>query len=104
MNKNSRSSLPETMTINGTTCHEKQVIADNFNRFFASIGEMNETNTVEHMDSSYTADYLTNQIDSNFAFRLIDNRYTLSISSLISMFGYRGGLDGEGSSHNLKCI
>ena len=30
------------------------------------------------MDSSYT-DYLTNQIDSNFAFRLIDNRYTLKI-------------------------
>ena len=42
LNKNSRSSLPETMTINGTTCHDKQVIADNFNRFFASIGEMNE--------------------------------------------------------------
>ena len=73
LNKNERSSLPETMTINGTTGHGKQVIADNFNRFFASIGEMNETNTVEHMDLSYT-DYLTNEIDSNFAFRLIDNR------------------------------
>ena len=57
------------MTINGTTCHDKQVIADNFNRFFAFIGEMDETNTVEHMDSSYT-DYLTNQIDSNFAFSI----------------------------------
>ena len=80
MNKNSQSSLPETMTINGTACHDKQVIADNFNRFFAStcIGEMNETNTVEHMDSSYT-DYLTNLIDSNFAFRLIDNSYILKI-------------------------
>ena len=62
LNKNSRSSIPETMTINGTTCHDKQVIADNFNIFFDSIGEMNETNTVEHMDSRYT-DYLTNQID-----------------------------------------
>ena len=28
----------------------------------------------------------------------------LSISSLISMFGYRGGLDGEASSRNLKCM
>ena len=28
----------------------------------------------------------------------------LSISSLISMFGYRGGLDGEASLRNLKCI
>ena len=36
---------------------------------FASIGEMNETNTVAHMDSSYT-DYLTNQIDSNFCFSI----------------------------------
>ena len=92
MNKNSRSSLPETMTINGTTCHDKQVIADNFNRFFASIGEMNKTNTVEHMDSSYT-DYLTNQIDSNFAFRLIDNRYTLKIIKDIKM-SLSNGHDG----------
>ena len=76
--KNSRSSLSETMTINGTICHDKQVIADNFNCIFASIGEMNETITVEHMDSSYT-DYFTKSIDSNFAFRLIDNRYTLKI-------------------------
>ena len=54
LNKNSRSSLP-------------QMIADKFNRSFASIGEINETNTVEHMDSSYT-DYLTNQTDSNLLF------------------------------------
>ena len=96
LNKNSRSSLPETMTINGTTCHDKQVIADNFNRFFASIGEMNETNTVEHMDSSYT-DYLTNQIDSNFAFRLIDNRYTLKIIKdiKISMSNGHDGISSE---------
>ena len=51
-NKKSRLSIPETMTINDTTCQDKQVIADNFNLFFASIGEMNETNTAEHVDSS----------------------------------------------------
>ena len=84
LNKNSGSSLPGTMTINGTTCHDKQVISDNFNRFFASIGEMNETNTVEHMDPSFT-DYLTNQIDSNFAFPLINNRYKLKIIKDIKM-------------------
>ena len=77
-NKNSRPSIPETMTIIDTTCHDKQVIADNFNFFVASIGEINETNTAEHVDSSYK-DYLTKQIDSNFDFRLIDNRYTLKI-------------------------
>ena len=101
LNKNSRSSLPGTMTINGTTCHGKQVIADNFNRFFASIGEMNETNTVEHMDSSYT-DYLTNQIDSNFAFRLIDNRYTLKIIKDIKM-SMSSGHDGI-TSELLKLV
>ena len=101
LNKNSRSSLPETMTINGTACHDKQVIADNFNRFFASIGEMNETNTVEHMDSSYK-DYLTNRIDSNFAFRLIDNRYTLKIIKDIKM-SMSNGHDGI-SSELLKLV
>ena len=37
---------------------------------------MNET--AEHVDSSYK-EYLTKQVDSNFDFRLIDNRYTLKI-------------------------
>ena len=42
LNKTPRPSIiPETMTINDTTCHDKQVIADNFNLSFASIGEMN---------------------------------------------------------------
>ena len=39
---------------------------------------MNETNTAEHMDSSYK-EYLTKQVGSDFDFRLIDNRYTLKI-------------------------
>ena len=56
---------------------------------------MNETNTVEHMDSSYT-DYLTNQIDSNFAFRLIDNRYTLKIiKDIMSMSNGHDGISSE---------
>ena len=29
------------MTINGVDCCDKQVITDNFNSFFASIGEQN---------------------------------------------------------------
>ena len=56
---------------------------------------MNETNTVEQMDSSYT-DYLTNQIDSNFAFRLIDNRYPLKIIKDIKM-SMSNGHDGISS-------
>ena len=101
LNKNSRPSIPETMTINDTTCHDKQVIADKFNLFFASIGEMNETNTAEHVDSSYK-DYLTKQIDSNFDFRLIDNRYTLKIIKDIKMSMSKGH-DGI-SSELLKLV
>ena len=101
LNKNSRPSIPETMTINDTTCHDKQVIADNFNLFFSSIGEMNETNTAEHVDSSYK-DYLTKQIDSNFDFRLIDNRYTLKIIKDIKMSMSKGH-DGI-SSELLKLV
>ena len=84
LNKNSRPLIPETMTINDTTCHVKQVIADIFILFSASIGEMNETNTAEHVGSSYK-DYLTKHIDSNIDFRLIDNRYTLKIIKNINM-------------------
>ena len=84
LNKNSRPSVPETLTINDATCHDMQVIADNFNLLFASIGEMNETNTDEHVDSSYK-NYLTKQIDTNFDFRLIDNRYALKITKDIKM-------------------
>ena len=64
MNKISRPPIPETMTINDTTSHDKQVIADNFNLFFASIGEMNETNTAKHVDSS-CKEYLTKQIGTH---------------------------------------
>ena len=51
LNKNSLPSIPETMTINDTTCHDRQVKEHFFNLFFASIGEMNETYTAEHVDS-----------------------------------------------------
>ena len=62
---------------------------------------MKETNTVEHMDFSYT-DYLTNQIDSNFAFRLIDHRYILKIIKDIKM-SMSNGHDGI-SSELLKLV
>ena len=62
---------------------------------------LNETNTVEHMDSSYT-DYLINQIESNFAFRLIDNRYTLKVIQDIKMSMSNG--HDEISSELLKLV
>ena len=56
--------MPETMNSNDNTCHDKQVIENNFNLFCASIKEMNDTNTAEHVDSSYT-DYITNKLIFN---------------------------------------
>ena len=77
LNKNVRNPIPDKMTINGVDCCDKQVIADNFNSFFASIGEQNARNiTEEHGNSSYR-DYLTDRIDSQFIFRTIDNNYTI---------------------------
>ena len=57
---------------------------------------MNKTNTLEHMESSYT-DYLTNLIDSTFAFRIIDNRYTLKIikDTKMSMSNGQDGISSE---------
>ena len=77
------------MTINDTTCHDKLVIADNFNLFFASIGEMMETSTTEHVDSSYK-DYLTKRIYSNFGFRLMDNMYRVKTIKDIKMSMIKG--------------
>ena len=78
LNKNVRNLIPDKMTINGVDC-DKQVIADNFNSFFAFIGEQNARNiTEEHGNSSYR-DYLTDRIDSQFIFRTIDNNYTIQI-------------------------
>ena len=35
-------SISDTITINGEDCIDRQVIADNFNNFFSTIGESNE--------------------------------------------------------------
>ena len=37
-------SIPDTMTINGQDCQDKQIIAEQFNSFFTTIGELNVRN------------------------------------------------------------
>ena len=74
-----RNPIPDKMTINGVDCRDKQVIADNFNSFFASIGEQNARNITEEHGNSSHRDYLTDRIDSQFIFRTIDNNYTIQI-------------------------
>ena len=71
LNKNVRNPIPDKMTINGVDCRDKQVIADNFNSFFASIGKQNARHiTEEHGNSSYR-DYLSDSIDSQYIFALL---------------------------------
>ena len=53
LNRNTKKSLPDTMTINGRDCKDKQIIADQFNSFFATIGELNEHNIHKHNGSNF---------------------------------------------------
>ena len=60
------------MISNGVECSDKQAIVEHFNSIFASVGELNSRNIIEHGDSSYR-DYLTERIESSFEFRLVDS-------------------------------
>ena len=63
------------MTINGRDCKDKQIIAEQFNSFFATIGELNVRNIRKHNGLNFR-DYLTNPINCRFAFHSIDNTDT----------------------------
>ena len=66
------------MTINGQDCSNREIIVENFNTFFASIGEKNEHNIHTHEGSRFS-NYLTDDIKCKFAFHLIDNNATICI-------------------------
>ena len=66
------------MTINGQDCSNKEIIVEEFNTFFATVGEKIEQNIRKHEGSHYR-NYLTNDIRCNFAFHLIDNNATMRI-------------------------
>ena len=101
LNRNAKKSLPVTMTINGQDCKDKQIIAEQFNSFFATIGELNERNIHKHNGSNFR-DYLTSQFNCRFAFHSIDNTETLRIIKNIKTSHSRGH-DGI-SSELLKLI
>ena len=89
------------MTVNGAECSDKQAIAEHFNSFFASVGELNSKNITEHGDSSYR-DYLSERIESNFEFRLVDSHNIKQIIKGIKT-SRSNGHDGI-SSELLKLI
>ena len=66
------------MTINGQDCSNKEIIVEEFNNLFATVGEKIEQNIRKHEGSHYR-NYLTNDNRCNFAFHLIDNNATMRI-------------------------
>ena len=101
LNRSVPNSIPDTMTINGEDCSDRQVIADNFNNFFSTIGESNEKNIRKH-NGSHFQDYLTNHTDCHFAFHLINNNDTIRIIKKIKLSKSKGH-DGV-STELLKLI
>ena len=82
LNRKVKNSVPETMTITGQDCSNKEIIAKEFNKFFATVGEKIEQNIRKHEESHY-GNYLTNDIRCNFAFHLIDNNATMRIIKIL---------------------
>ena len=78
---------PDTMTINGKGCKDKQLIADQFNSFSAALCELNKRNSRKH-NGSHFKDYLTSQTDCRFSFNTIDNTETLRIIKNIKISHY----------------
>ena len=89
------------MVINGLECTDKKKIANSFNSFFVSIGEQNNA-TVERHKESHFRDYLTDQVDAQFAFRSISNSDTLRMIKNVKLLNSKGH-DGI-SSDLLKLI
>ena len=89
LNRSLPNSIPDTMTINGEDCSDRQVIADNSNDFFSTIGERNEKN-IRKYNGSHFQDYLTNHTDCHFAFHLINNNDTIRIVKKIKLSKSKG--------------
>ena len=66
------------MNINGQECSNKEIIVEEFNTFFATVGENIEQNIRKHEGSHYR-NYLTNDIRCNFVFHFIDINVTMRI-------------------------
>ena len=101
LNRKVKNSVPETMTINGQDCSNKEIIVEEFNNFLATVGEKIEQNIRKHVGSHYR-NYLTNDIRCNFAFHLIDNNDTMRIIKNTKILTSKGH-DGI-SSELLKLI
>ena len=74
--------ISETLNRKVKNCSNKEIIVEEFNKFFATVGEKIEQNIRKHEGSHYR-NYLTNDIRCNFAFHLIDNNATMRIIKIL---------------------
>ena len=58
LNRKVKNSVLETMTINDQDCSNKEIIVEEFNTFFATVGEKIEQNIRKHKGPHYR-NYLT---------------------------------------------
>ena len=69
------------MNINSQDCSNREIIVENFNTLFASIGKKNTHNIHTH-EGSHFSNYLTDDIKCKFALHLIDNKATIRILNI----------------------
>ena len=90
ISKSSKSEIRQ-ITVNGTKIKEKQKMADEFNSFFANIGNKLASTIDTHNKKPYNS-YLTKTILTSFNFELLTNETTskilksLKINSNLSKF------------------
>jgi len=75
LNRNRHVLIPDTMIIDGSECSNQQIIAENFNKYFATITERNAAFLTEYENSSF-ADYLNGNINNHFEFHTINDHIT----------------------------
>ena len=77
------------MPIHGHECNDKEVIAEQFNIFFATMG-MQNAHRDNALDRNSFQNYLTHQTETNFSFHLIDNNATVRIIKGMKMSHSKG--------------
>ena len=98
LNRKTRRTTPDAISIDNHLCTSKPKIADEFNNYFATICA---NNIIPDIPTSHTH-YLNNATESTFNFKVIDNATTMQYLSKITN-SHSCGHDNISSS-TLKCI
>ena len=81
LHRKSRKTIPDAISINAKLSTNKQEIANEFNKYFATICANNQIPTT---NTSYKS-YLSTQTESTFNFKLIDNTTTMRYLSNLNL-------------------